>query len=51
MKVLIAGLIAIAALAVAACETTNGNDGVSRFADSSYYGAAYYGPGSLPRDS
>lgn len=51
MKVLIAGLFGIALLAVAACETTNGNDGVSRFADSSYYGASYYGPGSPPRES
>jgi hypothetical protein len=51
MKLLLTGLVALALLAVAACESTGGNDGISRFADSSYYGAAYYGPGSPPRES
>lgn len=51
MKLLFASLFGLGLLALAACESTNQNDGVSRFADSSYYGSAYYGPGSPPRDS
>jgi len=52
MKLFLAGLImSFGLLATAACESTSQSDGVSRFADSSYYGATYYGPGSLPRDS
>jgi hypothetical protein len=51
MKLFLAGLIAsLGLLAIAACESTGQYDGVSRFADSSYYGMAYYGPGSPPRD-
>jgi hypothetical protein len=52
MKQFLAGLIAsLGLLATAACESTGQYDGVSRFADSSYYGTPYYGPGSPPRDS
>jgi hypothetical protein len=49
MKLLIAGLVAMTALAgMSSCASGyQGNDGVSRFAG--YYGP-YYGPGSPPRD-
>jgi hypothetical protein len=49
MKLLIAGLVAVAAIAgMSSCASGyQGNDGVSRFAG--YYGP-YYGPGSPPRD-
>jgi len=50
MKLFLAGLIAaFGLLATAACESTNNYDGVSRFANSGYYGA-YYGPASPPRE-
>ena len=41
---------ALTALALSACETSGGYDGVSRFADTSGRDAPYYGPGSPPRD-
>ena len=49
MKLLVAGLLAMTALAgTSSCASGyQGNDGVSRFAG--YYGP-YYGPGSPPRD-
>jgi hypothetical protein len=51
MKLLLAGLLAMGSVFVAvACEATRQYDGVSRFADSSLYGA-YYGPGSPPREA
>jgi hypothetical protein len=51
MKLFLAGLIAsLGLLVTTACESTSQYDGVSRFADSSYYGSAYYGPGSPPRE-
>ncbi|HEY7797481.1 MAG TPA: hypothetical protein VIA80_01855 [Hyphomonadaceae bacterium] len=37
-------------LALAACESDGGYDGVSRFADTGGPVAPYYGPGSPPRD-
>lgn len=42
--------VAFAGLALAACESTGGYDGVSRFADTGGAVGAYYGPGSPPRD-
>lgn len=50
MRYALAFLTAAAALALAACESTGEYDGVSRFADTSGPDAAYYGPGSPPRD-
>jgi hypothetical protein len=51
MKLILAGLLATGSVFVAvACEATGEYDGVSRFADSSFYGA-YYGPGSPPREA
>ena len=41
---------ALTALALSACETSGGYDGVSRFADTGGPLSAYYGPGSPPRD-
>lgn len=41
---------AIVGLALAACGSTGGYDGVSRFADTGSPISAYYGPGSPPRD-
>jgi hypothetical protein len=41
---------ALAGLVLSACESTNGNDGVSRFADTGGVFGPYYGPGSPPRD-
>jgi hypothetical protein len=51
MKLLIAGLVSLAALAgMSSCASGyQGNDGISRFADGGTYGP-YYGPGSPPRD-
>lgn len=51
MKSILAGLFTLGLLAVAACESASQYDGVSRFAESNLYGAAYYGPGSPPRES
>jgi hypothetical protein len=52
MKLFLVGLVtSFGLLATAACESTSQYDGVSRFANSGYYGAAYHGPGSPPRDS
>lgn len=42
--------VVLAGFALAACESTGGNDGVSRFADTGGAIGAYYGPGSPPRD-
>ena len=43
-------ILALALLALAACESYRGNDGVSRFAGAGGLDAPYYGPGSPPRD-
>jgi hypothetical protein len=51
MRALLTGLTALGCLALAACESDSQYDGVSRFADSSYLGVPYYGPGSPPRES
>lgn len=51
MKLLLVGLLAMGSVFVAvACESAGQYDGVSRYADSSFYGA-YYGPGSPPREA
>jgi hypothetical protein len=46
--------VALAGLALAACESTGGYDGVSRFADTGGHAGgvagAYDGPGNPPRD-
>ena len=41
---------ALAVLALSACESNSGYDGVSRFADTGGPMTAYYGPGAPPRD-
>ena len=43
-------VVALAVLALSACESDGGYDGVSRFAGASGPDAPYYGPGSPPRD-
>jgi hypothetical protein len=43
-------VLAIGLLALAACESNGGYDGVSRFAGTGGVDGAYYGPGSPPRD-
>lgn len=42
---------ALAVVAVAACQTQNQYDGVSRFAGSGETYVPYHGAGSLPRES
>ena len=42
--------VVFAGWALAACESSGGYDGVSRFADTGVMAGAYYGPGSPPRD-
>jgi len=50
MKTLMAMLVLVSAMALAACQTDQEYDGVSRFADTSFHWDKYYGPGSPPRD-
>lgn len=49
MKLFLTGLVGLALLAVAACESAGQYDGVTRFADLRGYGP-YHGPGSPTRD-
>ena len=50
MRHALAGIVVAATLALAACESAGGYDGISRFADTSGPVTPYYGPGSPPRD-
>jgi hypothetical protein len=49
MKMIMAALAVASATALAACQTDEIYDGVSRFADTGYWDR-YYGPGSPPHD-